>query len=423
MSGEPVKPRGRDAVSSQTGGTLPQASTAEDIAAFVAKARALSPHAPGAKGRLIFALDATMSRQPTWDMACALQADMFREAAAIGSLDIRLVYYRGLNECRATGWISDSAKLAMLMSKIDCRGGAASRAAARGRGLCRRRPRGAVETRQECERCGQADRADEVAARVGDGRHAFCREGDYIPAMTLIAGAIAVITLYLLLQMFRSANPAVLARTIKFGGGVVALAVAAFTGLRGELAVAIPLGIFGAGLLGWTPLANAGFGNIGGLFGGGATRPAGQASRVRSQFLDMRLDHDSGQLAGQIVAGPHAGRDLQEFDLAGLLAMAPAFDAESVALLESYLDRRFPAWRQNAQGDAAGRQRRTAPSGKMTAEEAYQILGLQPGAGRDDISRAHKSLMKKLHPDQGGSTYLAARVNEAKDTLLRTHNG
>jgi hypothetical protein len=241
--------------------------------------------------------------------------------------------------------------------------------------------------------------------------------------MTLIAGLVAVITLYLLLQMFRAANPAVLARAIKVGGGVVALAVAAFTGLRGELAVAVPLGLFGAGLLGWAPLTNAGFGNIGGLFGGGATRTSGQASRVRSQFLEMRLDHDSGQLSGQIIAGPHAGRSLDEFDLASLLAMVPAFDAESVALLESYLDRRFPAWRQNTQGDAAGGQRRTAASGKMTAEEAYQILGLQPGAGRDDISRAHKSLMKKLHPDQGGSTYLAARVNEAKDTLLRTHNG
>ncbi|OKO71812.1 hypothetical protein AC629_38900 [Bradyrhizobium sp. NAS80.1] len=125
MSGEPIKPRGRDAVSAQAGGPLPQArtSTSEDIAAFVARARALSPHAPGAKGRLIFALDATMSRQPTWDMACALQADMFRETAALGSLDIRLVYYRGLNECRATGWISDSVRLAALMSKIDCRGG------------------------------------------------------------------------------------------------------------------------------------------------------------------------------------------------------------------------------------------------------------------------------------------------------------
>ncbi|WBL75770.1 VWA domain-containing protein [Bradyrhizobium xenonodulans] len=125
MPGEPIKPRGRDAVSAQREGSVPQAgtSTSEDIAAFVARARALSPHAPGAKGRLIFALDATMSRQPTWDMACALQADMFREAAAIGSLDIRLVYYRGLNECRATSWISDSARLATLMSKIDCRGG------------------------------------------------------------------------------------------------------------------------------------------------------------------------------------------------------------------------------------------------------------------------------------------------------------
>ena len=117
-----------------------------------------------------------------------------------------------------------------------------------------------------------------------------------------------------------------------------------------------------------------------------------------------------------------AGRSLDQFDLPQLLAMIASFDAESVALLESYLDRRFPAWRQHAQGDAAGGQRRAAASGKMTDEEAYQILGLQPGAGRDDIARAHRSLMKKLHPDQGGSTYLAARVNEAKDTLLRTHH-
>jgi len=127
MPSEPTKPRSGDAVSTHAdkSGRLQEAKTsaAKDIAAFVAKARAMSPHAPGAKGRLIFALDATMSRQPTWDMACALQADMFREAASIGRLDIRLVYYRGFNECRASGWISDSAKLARLMSKIDCRGG------------------------------------------------------------------------------------------------------------------------------------------------------------------------------------------------------------------------------------------------------------------------------------------------------------
>ena len=128
MSGEPTKPRSGDVAASKgaaKAGSLPEgkASTTDDIAAFVAKARAMSPHAEGGRGRLIFALDATMSRQPTWDMACALQADMFREAASLGSLDIRLVYYRGFNECRASAWISDSAQLAKLMGKIDCRGG------------------------------------------------------------------------------------------------------------------------------------------------------------------------------------------------------------------------------------------------------------------------------------------------------------
>jgi hypothetical protein len=127
MSGKSKKPQTAEqlALNSGQAGSLPDAqrSASEDIAAFVAKARAMSPHAAGAKGRLVFALDATMSRQPTWDMACALQADMFREAASIGSLDIRLVYYRGFNECRASGWISDSAQLARLMTSIDCRGG------------------------------------------------------------------------------------------------------------------------------------------------------------------------------------------------------------------------------------------------------------------------------------------------------------
>lgn len=104
--------------------TVPDAplSASGDIAAFVAKARAMTPGHPGS-GRLIFALDATMSRQPTWDMACALQADMFREAGSIGGLAVRLVYYRGLNECRASNWVSDTAHLARLMNRIDCQGG------------------------------------------------------------------------------------------------------------------------------------------------------------------------------------------------------------------------------------------------------------------------------------------------------------
>ena len=239
--------------------------------------------------------------------------------------------------------------------------------------------------------------------------------------MALIAGIVAVVTLYLLLQMFRSANPAVMARGLKIGGGVVTLAAAAFIGVRGELAVAIPLGIFGAGLLGWSPFGL----NIPGF--GSAGRSSGQTSHVRSSLIEMELAHDTGALRGRFIAGEHNGRSLDEFTLAQLLAMSAAFDVESLALLESYLDRRFPAWREHAQGDGTGSGagngggRAAAPSGKMTQEEAYQILGLQAGASEDEIRRAHRTLMKKLHPDQGGTTYLASRVNEAKDTLLQRH--
>ena len=100
------------------------ASARAEIDAFITRARTLAPPLePGQRGRLIFALDATMSRQPTWDEACRLQADMFGEAAAIGGLDVQLMYYRGLAECRASRWVSDARVLGSLMEKIDCRGG------------------------------------------------------------------------------------------------------------------------------------------------------------------------------------------------------------------------------------------------------------------------------------------------------------
>src|SRR3954465_10908637 len=100
------------------------ASARAEIDAFIKRARTLAPSVePGKRGRLIFALDATMSRQPTWDTACKLQGEMFREAAAIGGGDVELVYFRGLNECRASRWVSDGAGLGDLMGRIDCRGG------------------------------------------------------------------------------------------------------------------------------------------------------------------------------------------------------------------------------------------------------------------------------------------------------------
>ena len=168
MSGEPIKPNSATEVTSSKTGSLPDAqpSASEEIAAFVAKAKAMSPHAAGARGRLLFALDATMSRQPTWDMACTLQADMFREAAALGSLDIRLVYYRGNNECRTSGWISDSAKLAKLMSKIDCRGGNTQI----GKVLAEARREAAASAIRAVVFVGDAmeESVDELSARAGE---------------------------------------------------------------------------------------------------------------------------------------------------------------------------------------------------------------------------------------------------------------
>ena len=136
----------------------------------------------------------------------------------------------------------------------------------------------------------------------------------------------------------------------------------------------------------------------------------------------MELDHDSGAMHGRILAGRHEGATLDALDPPTLIGLLGEIDGDSRDLLAAYLDRREPGWREHAQGDAAaGSGTRAARSGKMTEEEAYQILGIQPGASAEDISRAHRSLMKKLHPDQGGTTYLAARVNEAKDVLLRRH--
>jgi hypothetical protein len=119
-----AKDRDTTPAPAQGAGKPAAGSSRPEIDAFVARARTLAPNLEaGRRGRLIFALDATMSRQPTWDAACQLQGEMFREAAAIGGLEVQLVYYRGLNECRASGWIADGTRLASLMSGVSCRGG------------------------------------------------------------------------------------------------------------------------------------------------------------------------------------------------------------------------------------------------------------------------------------------------------------
>jgi hypothetical protein len=235
--------------------------------------------------------------------------------------------------------------------------------------------------------------------------------------ISLLSGAAALAILWWISNNFTRANPATLVKGMKLAGGVAALGVAGLLVLRGRLDMAFLLGGTGAWLLGWNSLPIRGFGSR------TAKRP-GAVSRVRSAMVEMELDHDTGDMNGTVLAGAYAGRalaSLSELELKLLYDECLRADGDGVRLLEAYLDRRFAGWRKDAEGDRhPGPVPEPAP-GAMTEEEAYQVLGLQPGAGVDQIRQAHRTLMKKLHPDQGGSTYLAARVNQAKDILLSRH--
>jgi len=231
--------------------------------------------------------------------------------------------------------------------------------------------------------------------------------------MTLLFGLAALAILLWAAQKYLQADPRKLAAVLKLSGGIALLGFAAFLALRGQVAVAAPLAAVGLGLLGWLPFGPAGF-------GARTQKSRGQVSRVRSAFLEMELDHDTGAMRGVILAGPREGTRLEALDVETLIGLMSEIDDESRSLLAAYLDRRDAGWREHAQADAAAG-RGGAPRGPMSQEEAYQILGLEPGAKAEEVVHAHRTLMKRIHPDQGGTNYLAARVNEAKDTLLRQH--
>jgi hypothetical protein len=146
---------------------------------------------------------------------------------------------------------------------------------------------------------------------------------------------------------------------------------------------------------------------------GGSAPQAGAANSVETAFLSMTLHHDSGRMTGSVKAGQFAGRDLAALNLPELLLLleeCQIADIDSVALLEAWLDRAHPDWRSEPAAEPR--------SAAITREEALDILGLKEGADEDAIRAAHRRLMKTAHPDQGGSAWLAARINAARDLLL-----
>ena len=212
-------------------------------------------------------------------------------------------------------------------------------------------------------------------------------------------------------------DAATAARLIRHGGGVVGMIGALLLVLRGRIGLAAAVASMVANFAGWkTPggAAPGGFSNV----GGGAGARQGRSSIARSAMVEMRLDHSSGAMTGTILSGAYGGRAVETLSRPELIALRQELardDPDGVSLLEAYLDRRFAGWREADQGE---RQRRGG-DGAMTRREAFEVLGLAEGAAAADIIRAHRTLMKKFHPDHGGSTTLAARVNQAKDVLMQ----
>jgi hypothetical protein len=236
-----------------------------------------------------------------------------------------------------------------------------------------------------------------------------------MPRLLLLLAVIAVI--YILLRRAQSVPPHKRrAEYIKLGLGI---------------SLVVVVGLTLAGRMHWVGAAVTGllvvlrqslphlirlFPMLASLRGQSAPAAGGQSSTVETALLRMQLDHDSGDLQGEVLKGDFESWRLAEMDrsqLAELQAYCAREDNDSLQLLESYLQQRFP-------GEAPFGEQQAAPdsSGSVSRREALAVLGLEDGASEAEIVEAHRKLIQKIHPDRGGSDYLAAKINQAKDTLL-----
>lgn len=226
----------------------------------------------------------------------------------------------------------------------------------------------------------------------------------------LVALAIVVGGLWLIRKSAKMSPQAARTFAQKLGGGAI-IGFSGLLALRGNMNVAVPVFLFGLGLLGKSAVFPNGF-------NWASAKSSGQKSKVATALLSMELDHDSGAMSGEVLVGPSKGKLLSALtdpELRAFHTLCSGSRDQSAALLEAWLDRNKGEWRASwGQGNASA----ASGAGPMNREEALAILGLKAGASEDDVRAAHRRLMKEFHPDKGGSDYLAAKINAAKDVLL-----
>ena len=231
----------------------------------------------------------------------------------------------------------------------------------------------------------------------------------------LILGVALLVAVILIARWFESANPSRLAKALKWGFLGLGAAIAIFLGVSGKMHLAaIPLALI------FLPLLIRGMRGAAAASRSGTPSP-GRQSEVETDYLRMQLDHDSGEMDGVVLRGKYQGRELRELSqdqLLELLDECNAHDEQAARLIESYIDRAFGEdWRDG--GSTSGRRRTPrGPASPMSRDEAYEVLGLESGCSEAEIREAHRKLQLKNHPDQGGSDYLAAKINQAKEVLL-----
>jgi hypothetical protein len=228
-------------------------------------------------------------------------------------------------------------------------------------------------------------------------------------------------------RWFATADPKLLVKVITSLGLTVFLTVVVFLAVTGRLAIVIPLLVAGFWWIVRSSLKNLILGRVRQAFQSTGSQAGSDRSQseVKTGFLRMKLDHTTGAISGEVLRGRFEGRQLTELStsqVVELIEECRGQDPKSASLLETWLDRTAgPDWRErtrNGKGDDYDG--KSAPGGTMTRAEALEVLGLTGNPSAEDIKAAHHRLMQKIHPDLGGSTYLATKINEARDLLINT---